>query len=128
MATISGTIRGVTCMSKTFSGHGAREAWLITVDFGAYTGASDDASIAAVGAACSAAARDGKTRTLRGGTCIFAGADTANQAVYPTGASVQAMTVSSDALTGNLSNAAGTELTSATASKGAGILVVVDAS
>lgn len=126
MATISATIKGVTNVSKSFQMFGSREAWLLTCDFGAYTGASDTASIASVGATIDARARDGKTSTLRGAIPAFAGADTAAQAVYATGASVQALTVSSDDLTGNLSNAAGTELTSATASSGVGVIVIVD--
>lgn len=123
MATIAGTIRGITCMSKTFTGNGAREVWLLTVDFGAYTGAADDASIAGVGAAISSTCRDGKTRTLRSGMCAFAGKDTNDQAVYTT----PALTVSTDALTGNLAVAAGTEITSSTACEGVGVLAAVDA-
>ena len=78
-----------------------------------------------VGAAIDARCRDGKSSTLRGAVPAFAGYD-GTQAVYATGASAQALTVSSDDLTGNLSNAAGTELTSAAASSGVGVLVIVD--
>lgn len=124
MAVASGTITGVSLLrSKEGSG---RKAYLLTVNFGAYTGASDTASISGVGAAILAKTRNGKTVTLRGAVPIGPGYDTANQAVYFTGTSVQAATVSSDDLTGQLSNAAGTELTSATASKGAEICVIVD--
>lgn len=124
MATASGTITGVSLLrSKEGSG---RKAYLLTVNFPAYTGASDTAAISAVGAAILAKTRNGKTVTLRGALPIAAGRDTADQAVYFTGASVQAATVSSDDLTGNLSGADGTELTSATASKGVEICVIVD--
>jgi hypothetical protein len=124
MATISGTITGVSGLrSKASTG---RKAYLLTVDFGAYTGASDTAAISGVGAAILAHTRNGKTVTLRGAVPIAPGKDTAAQDVYFTGASVQAATVSTDDLTGNLSNAAGTELTSSTACKGVEICVIVD--
>lgn len=126
MATISGTIRGLQCMSRSFSGYGSREVWLLTADFGAYTGASDTAQITGVGAAINATARDGKTTTLLWGATAFPGADSNAQLVFPAGASVQAMTVSSDDLTGNLANTSGTELTSSTATVSpAGVLVGV---
>src|ERR1041384_32643 len=108
MATISGTIRGVTQVSRAFMGAGstttrdAREVWLMTVDFGAYTGASDTAQVQALGAAITATARDGRTRTLRGVGPAFAGADANNQACYFTGTAVQAGTISSDDSTGQL--------------------------
>lgn len=125
MAVASATIKGVTNVSKSFQMHGTREAWLLTCDFGSYTGSGDTMSIASVGAAIDARCRDGKSSTLRGAVPAFAGYD-GTQAVYATGASAQALTVSSDDLTGNLSNAAGTELTSAAASSGVGVLVIVD--
>jgi hypothetical protein len=128
MAVINGTIKGCTLVSKTFTGIGAREVWLLTCDFAAYTGASDTATITGVGAELATRIRDGKTRTLRYGVCAHAGADTANQAVYATGTAVQAMTVSSGDLTGQLSTAALAEITSSTASKGCGMLVGVDVS
>lgn len=124
MAVASGTITGVSLLrSKEGTG---RKAYLLTVNFGAYTGSTDTASISGVGAAILAKTRNGKTVTLRGAVPMAAGYDTASQAVYFTGTAVQAATVSSDDLTGQLSNAAGTELTSATASKGVEICVIVD--
>lgn len=124
MATISGTITGVAALrSKESNG---RKAYLVTANFGAYTGAADSAALTGVGAAILAKTRNGKTVTLRGAVPMAAGYDTGNQAVYFTGASVQALTVSSDDLTGNLSNAAGTELTSSTASTGVELCVIVD--
>lgn len=124
MAVIAGSITGVSLLrSKEGSG---RKAYLLTVDFAAYTGASDTASISAVGAAILAKTRNGKTVTLRGALPIGPGKDTAAQDVYFTGTAVQAATVSSDDLTGQLSNAAGTELTTSTASKGVELCVIVD--
>jgi hypothetical protein len=125
MAVSDGTITGVSLLrSKEGSG---RKLYLLTVDFPeTYTGASDTASIAAVGATILAHTRNGKTVTLRGALPIAPGKDTNAQDVYFTGASVQAATVSSDALTGQLSVAAGTEVTTATASKGVEIAVIVD--
>jgi hypothetical protein len=127
MAVIAGTIRGLQCVSRSFSGVGSRESWFITADFGAYTGATDTASIVGLGAAIDATARDGLASTLRGGVPALAGADTNKQAVYFTGTAVQALTVSGDNLTGQLSNAAGTEVTSSTdLASELGILVIVD--
>lgn len=127
MAVIAGTIRGLSCVGRSFSGIGSREAWFVTADFGAYTGAADTASLVGLGAAIDATARDGKVSTLRGGICVLAGADTNKQAVYFTGTAVQALTVSSDNLTGQLSDAAGAEVTTSTdLASELGLMVVVD--
>lgn len=127
MAVIAGTIRGAMCMSKVFTGFGSRESWLITADFGAYTGAADTASLLGIGAAIDASARDGKASTLRSGVCAFPGADTNKQLAFFTGTAVQALTVSSDDLTGQLSTAAGVELVSSTAlDSELGVIVCVD--
>jgi len=125
MATSSGTITGVTALrSKESTG---RKAYLLTVDFtSSYTGSGDVASIAAVGATILAHTRNGRTVTLRGALPVGAGYDTNAQAVYFTGTAVLAATVSSDALTGQLSAADGTELTTATACKGVELCVIVD--
>lgn len=124
MATISGTILGVTELrTKESTG---RKAYLVSCSFGAYSGSADTAALAGVGAAILAKTRNGRTVTLRGAVPAGPGYDTAAQAVYFTGASVQALTVSSDDLTGNLSNAAGTELTASTASTGVELCVIVD--
>lgn len=125
MAVSSGTITGVTLLrSKEATG---RKAYLLTVDFASsYTGASDTASVSSVGATILAHTRNGKTVTLRGAVPIASGRDTAAQEVYFTGTAAAALTVSSDDLTGQLSNSAGTELTSATACKGVEICVIVD--
>ena len=124
MAVISGTITGVSELRA--KEHPGRKAYLLTVDFAAYTGASDTASIASVAATILAHTRNGKTMTLRGAVPIAPGYDTNAQAVYFTGTAVQAATVSSDSLTGQLSGSDGTELTSSTACKGVELCVIVD--
>lgn len=124
MATQTGTITGVSLLRAS----GARKTYVVTADFPAYTGASDDAKLAAVGAAIAAKTRNGKTNTLRGAICIAAGFDTAAQAVFFEGAAVAALTVSTDDLTGNLTTLADVELTSSTASVGVELAVVVDES
>lgn len=124
MAVASGTITGVAALRSKAAG--GRKAYLLTVDFPSYTGAADTASIAAVGATILAHTRNGKTVTLRGCLPIAPGSDTAAQDVYFTGTAVLAGTVSSDALTGQLSAADGTELTSSTPSKGVELCVIVD--
>lgn len=124
MSVIAGTITGVSELRA--KEHPGRKAYLLTVDFAAYTGSSDTASISAVGATILAHTRNGKTVTLRGAVPIAPGYDTNAQAVYFTGTAVAAATVSSDALTGQLSAADGTELTTATACKGVELCVIVD--
>lgn len=128
MGTINGSITGVSLLAASANGAGARKAYLVTADFPAYTGSGDTATITGVGAAIAAATRNGKTNTLRGAICVAPGLDTNAQAVYCGGASVQAMTVSSDDLTGNLTVAAGTEITTTTAATGVTIVAVVDES
>lgn len=129
MATINGTIKGVSLLHGNVNGVGARKAYLLSCDFAAYTGSGDTATITGVGAAIATATKNGKTNTLRGGICVGPGADTAAQAVYCGGASVQALTVSTDDLTGNLTVAAGTEITATTGlTSGVQVMVVVDES
>jgi len=133
MATISGTIRGVSNVSKAFAGAGTTtrdrtEVWLVTADFGAYTGAADTAAISAVSAAISARAADGRTRTLLWGAPAHCGADANNQAVNFCGASVAALTISSDDFTGELCdvNTVSTEVTATSGiTRGVGIMVGV---
>ncbi len=129
-----GTIRGVTQLLNTFAGaaisstvRDSREVWLLTVDFPAYTGSADTAQISGVAAAIQATTRDGKARTLRGALPGPAGADSTNLAAYFTGTAVEAATVSSDNLTGQLSDNTGTELTATTGvSNGVCVIVIVD--
>lgn len=123
MATIAGTITGVTLVRA----NGTRKTYLLTVDFAAYTGASDDASIAAVGATIAARTRNGKTNTLVAGSPACSsgpGRDTAQQAVFFGGTIAK----STDALTSNLCTAAGVEITTSTACTGCEVIVSVDES
>lgn len=136
MAVASGSIKEIKLLDTANAGVGTtslrdkREVWLLSVEFpNAYSGAADTASITGVGAAIKAKTNDGKTRTLRCGIPGAAGADSNNQAVFFTGTAVQAATVSSDDLTGQLSDATGTELTATVgASRGVKVLVSVDVS
>jgi hypothetical protein len=133
MATITGTIRGCNNVSKAFQAAGTTvkdmtEVWLVTADFAAYTGSTDDAALALVSATISARVRDGRTRTLKWGAPAFSGADTTNQAVDFCGTAVAALTISTDSLTGELCavNTVSTEVTSTTGvTLGVGILVGV---
>jgi hypothetical protein len=133
MATITGTIRGCTNVSKAIQGAGTTvkdltEVWLLTADFAAYTGSADDAALALVSATISARARDGRTRVLKWAAPAFSGADANNQAVDFCGASVAALTISSDSLTGELCsvNTISTEVTATSGiTYGVGVLVGV---
>lgn len=133
MATISGTIRSASCVSKAFSGAGTTtrdrmEVWLVTADFAAYTGSADTAALAAVGAAITSRVGDGATRTLLWGAPAFCGADANNQPVNFCGASVAALTISTDDFTGELCdiNTVSTEVTATSGTtKGVGIMVGV---
>jgi hypothetical protein len=134
MSTVAGTIRSISLMSKAMEGAGTttrdrNEVWLVTADFGAYTGSSDTATIATVGAAITATARDGRTRTLMWGAPAFCGAEvTTNQPVNFGGTSVAALTISTDDFTGQLNavNTVATEITSTAGTTfGVGIMVGV---
>ncbi len=133
MATIAGTIRSINLLHCAEKGAGTTtrdktEVWLVTADFAAYTGSGDDATIAAVGAAISATARDGRTRTLKWGAPAVSGADANNQAVDFCGTSVAALTISTDDFTGELCavNTVSTEVTATSGvTKGVGIAVGV---
>lgn len=110
MATITGTKRNCAIVRRTITPQNTLGVYLVTADFAAYTGSSDDATLAAVGAFISASVRDGKTRTLRTAQCVAGGSD-GTQGVF-----AGDCTVSSDAITFNLTAAAkGTELTSSVA-------------
>jgi hypothetical protein len=127
MATIAATITGLTLLKTTTNNNGTdRQAWLVNCSFGAYTGAADDAAVNAINTAVQNYLRDGRTATLRAAVPCHGGADTASQEVFVAGASIQALAISGGNATGNLTNAAGTELTSATASTGVGVIATLD--
>ncbi len=133
MATITGTLKSATLVSKANQGAGTStrdglEVWLMTFDFAAYTGSADDATVTGVPAAINARVRDGKTRTLLWGAPAFCGADTANQPVNFCGTSVAALTISTNDFTGELCtvNTVSTEVTSTTGvTSSVGIMVGV---
>ena len=60
MGTITGTKRGVTIVRRTITPDNTLGVYLVTADFAAYTGSSDDAALAGVGAYITASVRDGK--------------------------------------------------------------------
>lgn len=109
MATIYGTIIGITNIRRNDTPDGARNVARIACNFAAYTGSSDSGGVSAIPTALAACLRNGKTITIRSAICSGAGSDGA-QAVY-TGA----ITVSSPNMTFDLTNAAGAELTSSVA-------------
>lgn len=130
MGTINGTITGVTLVSGSPAANGGLlKSFLITVDIPIYTGSTDTLTVTGVCTAIAAAERNGKVLTLIGGMTVAPGADTAAQLVYPTGASVWAMTIANPTttgdFTGNLSDVTTTELTSSTASIGTCMIAVV---
>ncbi len=133
MSTITGTLKSASLVSKANQGAGTTtrdklEVWELTYDFAAYTGSTDDATVTGVPAAINAKARDGKTRTLLWGAPAFCGADTANQPVNFCGASVAALTISTNDFTGELCsvNTVSTEVTSTTGvTSSVGIMVGV---
>lgn len=129
MSVINGTIRAVSVLSDSlaYTKAGARKTAVVVADFGAYASA-DTATITGVNTAIQNAVKNGKTVTVRAALCHAPGADTAAQAVYFTGTAVQAATISTGDLTGQLSGADGTELTSATASTGVQMIVSYDES
>jgi hypothetical protein len=123
MSLATGTITGVQLVGAPPGGAGAYKTYLLTVSFPAYTGASDSATITGVAAAISAHVRNGKTMAMVAGAIpvrAHAGLDTSGQAVY-----IGTCTISTNDLTFNLTDSAQTELTSATASQGCGLLVPI---
>ena len=129
MGVITGTVDAVSFIAG--SAIGSRKSFIASCSFAAYS-SSDSGALAGVVATLAAADRNGKTKVITsstqgiGVTCIGAGVDTAGQAVY-----VGAVTVSSASvgtLAFNLTDATGSELTSATACKGVQLLITVDES
>ena len=122
MATIKGTLKGYSLLSRDPNGSG-RTTYLCSFSFPAYTGASDSGQIDGPAAALSAAIKDGKTRALISTvvpTCVGNGRDTAGQAVF-TGAIV----IAGSDVTFNLTDSGGVELTSGTASDGVQLAITV---
>lgn len=126
MAVQEGTITGATLLhNSSSSGIDARETWLVSVSFPAYTASADTAIVNNVGAALSATARDTKTRTLVAAHTGHAGIDSAGVAVVFAAAAAAALTCSTDDISGELGNAAFDEGDRA-ASSGVGLIVTCD--
>jgi len=124
MSTVTGTLTGVQLVSASPEGVGARKVYLLTYNFGAYTGASDSGTVTGVAAAISSHVRNGKTNAMIAGVipfCAFPGQDTNGQAIY-----IGTTTISTNDLTFNLTDAAQTEVTTSTATLSpVGLLVAV---
>lgn len=122
MGTINGTITGVSLLRAK----GDWKTYEVTCSFAAYTGSTDTATVTGLGAAILAKNHNGKTHTLKGVQCIGPGYDAAATplAVYFTGTSAWAGTISTDDATGHLAIAAGTEITSTTGTTTGVVLAV----
>lgn len=99
MATIEGTIAAVVELGRSYTGiaSNAFNFALIHVNFPAYVGSTDSYNIAGVGAAITSSSKRGKTTTIKQAMNAGPGKNSAGTAVY-----AGAPTVSTDALTGNL--------------------------
>lgn len=139
MSTINGTISNVALLSANPAGSTAldstsvcnRLAYLVMANFGAYTGSSDTATITGILTAIGAATRNGRTLKLRAVVPAMAGLDANGQGVHMSGGSVAACTIANPTTTGdatgNLTDAAGTEVTSTSGTTvGVGVIAIVD--
>lgn len=121
MALIAGTIDGVTLVSA----QGLSKTYELSVSFPAYTGSTDSMTVLALAAAVNAHTRNGRTFACVAGAVPVRGNpgfDTNGQAVY-FGTQTLAGTSSITDITGNLTDAAQTELTASTACTGVKLLV-----
>jgi hypothetical protein len=107
MAVVTGTIKGINILREPFGGASGRGVAEVFVTYGAYTASADTTSVAGVGAAIAAVKRDGKTVTLKDVTEGQAGMHGTTEFFNDT------LAVSTDAITGELSNASGTEIDAA---------------
>lgn len=121
MSNVDGTVQGVQLIAAPSGTGGNRKVYLVTCSFGAYTGSSDTSRVLSVDTAISSHTENGRTVTVRGAQGGPPGRDTNGQAVY-TSATI---TNTSGTLSFDLCGTT-TELTSATASSGVGIVVTVD--
>lgn len=130
-----GTIDGISLVAGNPEGvgpiagpptSGSRKAYQVFCTFPAYTGSTDTAQVSAVGAAIAATTKNGRTVTLIAAVPNNPGLDTNVQPVMLTGTAVQALTISGDNVTGQLSDHTGTEVTTSTAVSGVGFIAVVD--
>jgi hypothetical protein len=125
MTAISGTITGVSLIGAATRGLGALKTYKVTCDLGAYAASSDTLEIPLVGATIDAATKSGKTSTLYAATAMGPGYNTTGGAVYMNGASVAALAISTDSLTGELCDSTISNEVNSTASTGHELVVVV---
>lgn len=107
MAAIAGTIVGINILREPCGGASGRSLAEVFVTYPAYTAAADTTTVAAVGAAIAAKQRNGKTITLKDVTEGQAGRHGSTEFFNDT------LAVSTDAITGELSNTSGTEIDAA---------------
>lgn len=123
MTTINGSIGQVSFLNDD-KGPGAICIALVAVDFAAYTGSSDDATVTGLSTAIQNSRRDGKTVTLRNVTTATPGWD-GTQDIYMNASGSFAATISGTGITGNLTTSAyGTEITTSVATKSPVLLAV----
>lgn len=125
MGVIAPTMTGCTLLHGNSRGQGGLKTYLCTFSVPAYT-SSDTITISDVGATIATRTGNGKTNTLYCAMPVEPGIDTNGQACYLNGASVAAMTISSDTLTGELCDSTiGNILTSSTAAQGCMLAITV---
>lgn len=124
MAVVHGVITGVQLLTGSPAGVGGYKGYLITCDFGVYDSSADTMDIPDVAATIKAHVRNGKNMAMVAGAVpvrAFGGRDTNGNAVY-----AGTLVISSDTLTGNLTDAAQTEpVGDFTASTGVGVFVPI---
>ena len=124
MAVVHGVITGVQLVTGNPAGVGAYKGYLITVNFGVYDSSADTMDIPDVAATIAAHVRNGKTMAMVAGAIpvrAFPGRDTAGNEVH-----AGTLVISSDKLTGDLTDAAQTEpVGDFTASTGVGVFVPI---
>jgi hypothetical protein len=106
MATVAGTVKGIVLLKEDPSNDDIKLA-LVTFTLGAYTASTDNGQLTAIGVAIKNQRRDGKTVTLLGGAT--AGRGLQGSTKFQTGT----WAVSSDNLTFNLNDTAGSEVDAA---------------
>ena len=107
MSVVAGTIKGIQLLRAPFGGASGRYVAEVFVTYPAYTASSDTTSVSAVGAAIAAVRRDGLTVTLKDVTEGQCGSDGTTEFFNDT------LAVSTDAITGELSDTSGTEINAA---------------
>lgn len=107
MAAVAGTIVGINQIRAPEGKSPGRFLYEVFVTYTAYTASADTTTVAAVGAAIAAKRRDGKTVTLKSVCEGQAGRHGSTDFFNDT------LAVSTDAITGELSDDAGTEIDAA---------------